>query len=768
MSSPRPSSLSQFESKAQLDDIHIQSYLDIQEAVVAVPIPEKFRVNSVAEKPKDVAFSDDSKLPLPSPLKTADSLLGPDLPPTPIEETKSNVLKPQNAISKSQTLGLSSQIETTQQFLQWFAEVEDEMEKSVEDVYRNHLGVLNGYYKRYSDYLGVIESTTQLLTNLNESYVEVQRSTKGMKEGCDRLLQQQTSLSALSDQLDTRLSYFTYLEEVVRILNAPGADESIVLKPEFKPMLEKIDESLRFMESNPKYKSSPTFSIRFKQCLTRCLTLIKNHVVISFNSLPSSPPSLSKEESTNKAKEKESVEEEFNAMFGWSFESLNSTANERQLREMMREIEKRVGREKDESGECMALLSECLSVYISHRNQIVMTRWNEWIQSLQMDKDAQFVDFARTSIRGFKWMFEKEYISFYRIFGKSERNDEMLVSHLESLYHPLLDGFRPRIIQESNICVLSAFVKEIFTASSLSTTLPTSSTNSSLVPPAISNDNRPPLNNNADGLTPSADHSNQQQTPEDTDMSDLLPELLESTLHDAQNKLIFRCTNFVQDMENAVKNNSGNGPTDWSNDVGRYVVGKGTSRRNSAALNVLPVLDNAAIDKSGSATATNLVSEKQMDDQNQVLKLMVDDRSIYVPVLKTKWSPVDSLLFSLKHLLILRSFLRTISAAPNQALSPHPTSPLSSMSLLNFTLSDRPRVIPKTNYNITLRFSLLNPIEVVEVKNNQEEEDLKEIVDGEVKIVCEEIVAEVGALCGEVVKGWLVRVGVGRGGGMCN
>jgi len=46
----------------------------------------------------------------------------------------------------------------------------------------------------------------------------------------------------------SKLSYFHQLEAVTRLFNAPGDD--VCLRPEFAPMLKKLDECLTYVQEN--------------------------------------------------------------------------------------------------------------------------------------------------------------------------------------------------------------------------------------------------------------------------------------------------------------------------------------------------------------------------------------------------------------------------------------------------------------------------------------------------------------------------------------
>ena len=55
-------------------------------------------------------------------------------------------------------------------------------------------------------------------------------------------------MQTLADLMASKLSYFHQLEAVTRLFNAPGDD--VCLRPEFAPMLKKLDECLTYVQEN--------------------------------------------------------------------------------------------------------------------------------------------------------------------------------------------------------------------------------------------------------------------------------------------------------------------------------------------------------------------------------------------------------------------------------------------------------------------------------------------------------------------------------------
>ncbi|KAF9919287.1 Golgi transport complex subunit 3 [Lobosporangium transversale] len=171
-------------------------------------------------------------------------------------------------------------IETTQQFLDWFSTIEVDMEREQEDVYRNYLTVVILYKEACDVFLKQIDETSECFKSLEGHYAFVEEKTRALQLACEKLLQEQTNLQTLADLMASKLSYFHQLEAVTRLFNTPGDD--VCLHPEFVPMLSKLDECLDYVQQNV---NSELYQMRFRQCMTRGMTLIKMCLITKLRAL---------------------------------------------------------------------------------------------------------------------------------------------------------------------------------------------------------------------------------------------------------------------------------------------------------------------------------------------------------------------------------------------------------------------------------------------------------------------------------------------------
>jgi len=100
------------------------------------------------------------------------------------------------------------------------------------------------------------------------------------------------------------LEYFQELEQATRMLNHPG--ESLIFETDFLYMVERVDICIDFLKGHVRlfivilyhdpvvlisskrhFKEAEIYLLRFQQCMTRAMTLIKMNFVGSLRALSS-------------------------------------------------------------------------------------------------------------------------------------------------------------------------------------------------------------------------------------------------------------------------------------------------------------------------------------------------------------------------------------------------------------------------------------------------------------------------------------------------
>ncbi|RUS30632.1 Sec34-like family-domain-containing protein [Jimgerdemannia flammicorona] len=284
----RGMTLEEWESKTQLTDAQKQTVLEIQDACAELPLPDAFLEDKV-NSPTPYLRTTRSPDPATQSPATAKHIARLGASPIPRSRSTTNLLFETTtaadaaAAETATALGISEPIETTQQFFDWFAQMEAEMERDQEDVYRNYLAIVTLYRQACDEFLEQINTTANLFVDLDGNFRYVEERTRALQLACEKLLQEQDHLTALADSISSKLAYFNQLETITKMFNAPG--EHVVLQDEFVPMLEKLDECLEYVQGNLKYRDSELYLMRFRQCMTRGMTLIKMYFITTLRGL---------------------------------------------------------------------------------------------------------------------------------------------------------------------------------------------------------------------------------------------------------------------------------------------------------------------------------------------------------------------------------------------------------------------------------------------------------------------------------------------------
>ncbi|CAO3589282.1 unnamed protein product [Absidia cylindrospora] len=370
--------------------------------------------------------------------------------------------------------------------------MENDMEKGQEDVYRNYLSVVTFYQKVCDDFLEDLHATSSLFNNLGDDYSFVEKQTKSLQTTCEELLQEQHQLTKLADALTERLEYFNQLEPIAKMFNSPGDD--ICLRPEFIPMLEKLDECIKYMSDHLDYRDSELYLMRFRQCLTRGMTLIKMYSMSTIKTLgyetykqimtKMSDPTMTLSKQTT--------------LFYVKFRSIAPN-----IKSLVDQLEKRGHDQK----EYHSLYKDVIQVYIQTRQQVLSPIISRKIIELGPN-GGDLLSFARAGCAYIMGVCSDEYNLFYNFFRDGE--DE-IYGYLELLTSYLHDHLRPRIIHEVSIPVLSELcnVFQMY----------------------VMQDNQ------------------QYRTGDDTDTSArkdiIFGHLIQDVLEDAQSRLVFRAQTYV-------------------------------------------------------------------------------------------------------------------------------------------------------------------------------------------------------------------------------
>ncbi|KAF8513130.1 Sec34-like family-domain-containing protein [Hysterangium stoloniferum] len=323
-------------------------------------------------------------------------------------------------------------IQTPEQFHDWFALVERSVAHSQEAHFRSHLEDVSEYRMMCEKLLETIDDVESEVDGMLYEWMRVEEGGSSLKDACERLLEERDSLIETTEAIALRLEYFQELEHATRMLNHPG--ESLVLQTDFLLMVERVDVCLEFLEAHRDFREVEIYLLRFQQCLTRAMTLIKMFFVGSLKALTA--------DIQRRISDKEISE---TAQLHLLYSKFSSASF--QVAPLLAELERRA---KVHPDELASLLAECHAAYLGARKSLLIGRLMEDIKGLD-PAHSELVELTRTGCTYLRQLCMDEFDLYRRFFNTGE---DRLYRYLESLCDYLFDDLRPRILHEPRLTIL--------------------------------------------------------------------------------------------------------------------------------------------------------------------------------------------------------------------------------------------------------------------------------------------------------------------------
>lgn len=298
----------------------------------------------------------------------------------------------------------------------------------------------------------IADTTTALgtLSSLTASFKQVDAQTTAFQTQCEGLVEDQTRITTLADDMEQNLRYYLYLEPMTKRLNAPGA-ANIVRGNEFTDMLANLDSCLEYMQAHPNHRESQTYRSRYRLLLTRALTLIRVHFT---NALREIAADVSKRIADRQLNDTTS-----SALLYAKFR-----VGAPELKAMGLEIQKRAvvpaGAEPGAEAEYQSLMNELYQSYSATRGRLILPMVTKKIGEIAQAPSSatDLVAFARSSISYIRRICSDES-DLWREWFEGDRG---MYDYLEAMCEPLYDHLRPRTIHETQIlklCELCTFIQ---------------------------------------------------------------------------------------------------------------------------------------------------------------------------------------------------------------------------------------------------------------------------------------------------------------------
>ncbi|ODN78720.1 hypothetical protein L202_04287 [Cryptococcus amylolentus CBS 6039] len=410
-------SLDEWESKAHLSDEQLGSIGAVKDRYGERPLPAKFGGQNTR------------------PSTPAQSLAGPQSPNPAQATTLKDSLSSNTASHLSSSIPdplHPSSIATPQQFLDHFTALTLSTEHEQDSLYRDHLAEISGLRENCEMLIELLKGGEEEVQEMEKCLSYVEERSESLRGACEDLLEEQTHLLTHTSQLAHRLTFFTFLETATKILNNPG--NALVLNPDFLPMVKRLDECIGYLSDHRDFRDSEIYLLRYQQCMTRSMTLIKLYFVGTIRSIG--------QEVGKRLADQSLSETAIQALIYTKFTSLSTS-----LRPLLSELEQRVSTNPDELA---PLLSECNAAYVSTRRNLMGGRVNEEIGRMKPN-GSDLVDLTRAGCGYLKTTCMDEFLLYKHFFLSGEAQ---LYGFLESLCDYLYDHLRPRILHEPSLQVL--------------------------------------------------------------------------------------------------------------------------------------------------------------------------------------------------------------------------------------------------------------------------------------------------------------------------
>jgi hypothetical protein len=131
------------------------------------------------------------------------------------------------------------------------------------------------------------ESAENRLLQIENQFHELKITDHTIKDATARLIRDRDSLETVALEIETHLSYFSFLEDLAQFVNSFNENNPtpLPLAPEFIPFLKRSDICINFLSKNQHFTDAALYVGRYRQCCTKLLLIAKNYIVDCFRQL---------------------------------------------------------------------------------------------------------------------------------------------------------------------------------------------------------------------------------------------------------------------------------------------------------------------------------------------------------------------------------------------------------------------------------------------------------------------------------------------------
>lgn len=286
------------------------------------------------------------------------------------------------------------------------------------------------------------------LTLLTFQYDKVTKDTLDFAQQSSALLKKQGELEAKSQQMDSVLQMFEPLEGISKTLISSG--NHIIKTGKLNSVLSQLQDCLNFLGEHENYKDSEFYTIRYRQCMTRGLTLVRNYLIDFLKN--------KQVKVTEQLQDKELSPLKLDILMYNEFTSDidKQDENTKFPNLVCAIIDKCVSHT-----EYRGLVSDVLQHYFKLRLQLLQFHVQQQQSAAQTHEQTGTVQYCQKTIAVFKKLLERENQLFHKFFPVLSFDPSQQGVVYDELYgffkqalEPLYDEVRNRVLREASITEL--------------------------------------------------------------------------------------------------------------------------------------------------------------------------------------------------------------------------------------------------------------------------------------------------------------------------
>ncbi|CCD24260.1 Golgi transport complex subunit COG3 NDAI_0C06010 [Naumovozyma dairenensis CBS 421] len=315
--------------------------------------------------------------------------------------------------------------------------------------YKTYLAQLQNNVDQHNQILNHAKKIDSQFEDVFENLNHIAENTNQFVKDTKELHEKYIIFHEISESIPNKLKYFDILNPIMRRLNH-AISPNIVKKDSFKIMLQKIDESLKFLESNPNFKESETYRIKFKQSLIRSCELIATFLK---NILKEQLNEIMNQKSINM----QSFLLTKDAFLYNKFASIAELYQNQIIELLRRTYDHNNNYSKKYFGELSSILNDCFNYYFQIRSDLLKDIiWNQLDETILKDKAVPLDQFIQANKSYIQELCNKEYNLFARFYPQDQYPEckERINQSFLQLCEPFYDSIRTRILRETNIIKL--------------------------------------------------------------------------------------------------------------------------------------------------------------------------------------------------------------------------------------------------------------------------------------------------------------------------